>query len=247
METCERKSAEIECGVQSHFALEGLKLNVGCGPTAVDGWVNIDRSLNIYLSRLPRIKHLLYKSGIISQGAYESEWRGRYLRRNVERGLPFKDDTAACIYSSHLLEHLSRTKAASFLEECLRVLRPKGIVRIAVPDLRTVAMWYIRVSDPKGSEYDDRAGDEFMEGLGYLKEYPWMHRVFGKGHRHLWMYDSSSLTRILKDIGFKDIGLKSFRVGSVPDLDKLETREESLFIEASKCAVRPQAGKKNGI
>jgi len=234
METCGKKSAETESVVQSHFTLEGVKLNVGCGPTAADGWTNIDRSLNIYLSRLPHIKHFLYKLGVISQAAYENEWKGRYIRRNIERGLPFRNDTAACIYSSHLLEHLSRNKAVSFLEECFRVLRPKGIVRIAVPDLRVHAMRYIRKSDPEGSEYDDRAGDEFLEGLIYLKEYPWMQRIFGKGNQHLWMYDSSSLTRILKDIGFTDIGLKSFRIGSVPDLDRLETREDSLFVEASK-------------
>jgi len=38
-------------------------------------------------------------------------------------------------YSSHLLEHLSGAEATAFLREQSRVLRPDGVIRVAVPDL----------------------------------------------------------------------------------------------------------------
>ena len=38
-------------------------------------------------------------------------------------------------YSSHLLEHLGAGDAAEFLREQHRVLKPQGVIRVAVPDL----------------------------------------------------------------------------------------------------------------
>ena len=49
-----------------------------------------------------------------------------------------------------MLEHLDRAEARSFLGECLRVLAPGGILRLAVPDLRNAAYQYLRLSDADG-------------------------------------------------------------------------------------------------
>jgi predicted SAM-dependent methyltransferase len=50
-------------------------------------------------------------------------------------GLPFNDSTVEAIYSEHCFEHLDyESEAKHFLRECLRCLKPQGVLRIVVPD-----------------------------------------------------------------------------------------------------------------
>lgn len=48
------------------------------------------------------------------------------------------------VYRSQVLEHFPREKAPDFLGECLRVLKPRGIIRVVVPDLENIAKEYLR-------------------------------------------------------------------------------------------------------
>ena len=47
--------------------------------------------------------------------------------------LPFKDNTVDLIYSSHLLEHLSIDSVVELLNECYRVLKRVGMMRLNQP------------------------------------------------------------------------------------------------------------------
>jgi len=55
---------------------------------------------------------------------------------DAARRLPLPNAAADVLYSSHMLEHLDRDEASTFLKEARRILRCGGIIRIAVPDLR---------------------------------------------------------------------------------------------------------------
>ena len=55
------------------------------------------------------------------------------LRRR--QPLPVRDECAELIFSSHCLEHLSDGEALFVLGECRRILKPGGVIRIAVPDM----------------------------------------------------------------------------------------------------------------
>lgn len=48
--------------------------------------------------------------------------------------LPFGHSEVALIYCSHTLEHLERASAERFLSECKRVLKPGGVMRLALPN-----------------------------------------------------------------------------------------------------------------
>src|SRR5262249_38158369 len=43
-----------------------------------------------------------------------------------------------------LLEHFPKHEALSFSQECYRVLKPGGIIRVAVPDLERIARLYLQ-------------------------------------------------------------------------------------------------------
>ncbi len=48
--------------------------------------------------------------------------------------MQFEDNSISFIFSEHFLEHLFLDEAISLLRECRRILRPRGIMRIVVPD-----------------------------------------------------------------------------------------------------------------
>jgi predicted SAM-dependent methyltransferase len=63
---------------------------------------------------------------------------------NLLAPLPFAAESARACYSSHVLEHISRSYAPKFLAEIFRVLMPGGVVRIVVPDLEQITRLYLR-------------------------------------------------------------------------------------------------------
>jgi predicted SAM-dependent methyltransferase len=62
---------------------------------------------------------------------------------NLAKGIPFADNTFELVYHSHVLEHFNQTGAKTFIQECCRVLRPGGTLRVVVPDLEQIASLYL--------------------------------------------------------------------------------------------------------
>ncbi len=94
-------------------------LNLGCGPRYHPAWTNLD------LAPVDASIH----------------------RWDVTQPLPFADASFDAVYHSHLLEHLPRAQALPFLRECRRVLRPDGVLRLAIPNLEAIARLYLYALD----------------------------------------------------------------------------------------------------
>lgn len=92
-------------------------LNVGCGNKFHKDWVNID---------------------MVSSSKY-------VIAANILKGLPFPDNTFEVIYHSQVLEHIPKENAPKFMDECYRVLKPGGIIRVVVPDLENIVDEYKRL------------------------------------------------------------------------------------------------------
>jgi predicted SAM-dependent methyltransferase len=98
-------------------------------------------------------------------GRFHPEWTNvdmapvddSVIRHNLRRPLPFAADTFDAVYHSHVLEHLGQDDASMFVHECYRVLRPGGVVRIAVPNLETIARLYLQTLE-RALNGDQRAG-----------------------------------------------------------------------------------------
>lgn len=61
--------------------------------------------------------------------------------------LPYEDGTVDAIIASHVLEHFPHREVANVLKEWVRVLKPGGELKIAVPDLRKIAQKYLANED----------------------------------------------------------------------------------------------------
>lgn len=90
-------------------------LNVGCGGRRHPDWCNID----------------LESSG------------PDVILCDIRNGLPFPNSSFEFVYHSHVLEHLSLVQAYKLIKECHRVLVPGGMLRVAVPDLESIARNYL--------------------------------------------------------------------------------------------------------
>ena len=217
-------------------------LHIGCNVIAPDSWINIDGSWNAWLSRYPLIKKLLWKLRIINKEAYEHPWPRNILIWDVNKGLPFPDNWVDGIYASHLLEHLSRSKARFFVGECYRVLRRGGVIRLVVPDLRAYIEEYVRAKEEMPES--PLPAERFMERLNTCHWHEWenlsfplrLYRAMKDFLSHKWMYDRESLMALLKDAGFERVSEKGFLDSAIPVIGDVEREEKemSIYIEAHK-------------
>jgi len=211
-----------------------MRLNIGSGQSAVPSWTNIDRSANIMHGCVPGAKRLLNRVGL-SVGKGHVDAVDDAGRLDVNR-LPFADRSVDAIYSSHTLQHLQLWEAESVLGECARVLKPGGILRLALSDVEPFA------PQPRGGEAGARPGSgRYIKArmLAYLEDRPHLTKqvksVLG-GHINRWQTSAPGARQLLLDAGLVHIYDREFGRGRLPGLATIETREDSLFIEATTLA-----------
>lgn len=271
-------------------------LNLGCGNNyiASEQWTNID-----FISHSKDVR-----------------------AHNLIRGIPFNDNTYDLVYHSHVLEHFTKEDAVKFIEECFRVLKPGGIIRIAIPDLEKIVREYLTcleegIKDPdnqainlnyqwimlemydqtvrnysggKMGEFliqDDLINEDFVFGrigeegrsyryktspnnplmkkglskhiISFIKQiknslFYWIkdNRFIPKAYKigrfrlsgeiHLWMYDTYSISALLKTCGGRNIQkrdaftsyIKNWADFCLDGKDSIVRKPDSIFIEAVK-------------
>ncbi len=202
-----------------------MKLHLGAFDRTLPGWVNTDITPHLYVARVPGVAALLSRLGLINETRAAQHRAGvfRPLRRlDVRRRFPFPDRSVEAVYISHMLSNLTRDEAQHCLSECRRVLQPGGTLRIATLDLdRTV----------RG--FDSHDPDTFMDLLFDLDT-----SKHAK-NRHWWHYNEHSLGERLHRAGFGEYSRCAYREGRCPDVEWIDSRPDSLFMEATAPSGRP--------
>lgn len=193
-------------------------LNLGCGPEAArTDWDDYDGSWNLLLRRsLPG----RFLTPLIDRYASHG-WPGHVKFLSLTRRLPFRTDSIDGIYASHVLEHLHFSDAKIFLEECLRILRPGGILRLVVPDLEHQARTYLASGDPTAALAFNRAmlfrPEEAPDSL-FLK----LKLALADFHSHKFMYDEKFLADLLHEKGYRQITRRDCHVSAIPEIIQVE-------------------------
>jgi predicted SAM-dependent methyltransferase len=211
------------------------QLNIGCGDAPTAGWINYDNSPAVRLARSPVLTWLLRSMGLLDAGnlAFIDNCRRFGIRyANASHRIPHADETVDTIYSSHMIEHLDRQEAADFLAECLRVLKPGGVLRLSAPNLRWSILEYVE----KGR------ADEFVAQLQFDLDRPRgvvgkLRQLLSGGRGHHWMYDGPSLRELVAAGGFADVEVVpagETRLAASGDLDLREREIESVYVEANR-------------
>lgn len=168
------------------------RLHVGCGTVKLQGWINADID--------PRAELIL----------------------DVRLPMPFGSDRFDRIYAEHMLEHLSPDHALQFLREARRVLKPAGVMRIAMPDLERLVSGY-------GGEW--KTFDWVAQpGFSFIETPAEMLNIAFRWWGHKWLYDARELKRMLERAGFADVTFVANGQSEHVDLRGLETRPDSTLV-----------------
>lgn len=215
----DRKQPAREIAVSQHPV---TIVNFGCGANPGRDCLNIDGSLTVLLARLPVPPRLFgQRAGFVGMV------RDYKIKFGTARRMRFADASLDAFYTSHTLEHLARNECEDLLRRVRAWLKPGGVLRVVLPDLKQLACSYISGA----SDADSFVANTHLrvEGEG---------RGFGVGYaRHLWMYDYDSFAGLLGRLGYRDIRRSTFGTSIVPQLASLDVetrRDESFYIESVK-------------
>ena len=221
---------------------KGLKLHLGCGSFVVPGWENVDKSWGVLLARVPGLRKALAGFRVLTPEQAVARFPKGIVRADVRGGLPYLNEAASVVYTSHMIEHMPRWQALELLAECRRVLEPGGAIRIATPDLRALIEEYAHGE----TRYGETPADSLMKQLETFRDEPGSvvqrlsRRLLTAPHQ--WVYDEQSLSLLLEEAGFTNVQRRGFLESDIEGIEALELRDESLFVEAtnpSPSAQRP--------
>lgn len=156
-----------------------------------------------------------------------SGWENYDSDVDVTKPLPMENNSVDRVFAEHLLEHLDSGEAFRFLEECYRILKPGGGIRIVVPSFNNVLE-----SSEKYMEYTHAKGFATTpDKIGVCRAIACCH-----GHKTLWNYD------LIGDVLESIFG--NTNTGLLPEFENIDGHwrecgreiadEESISVEAIK-------------
>lgn len=121
-------------------------------------------------------------------------WENYDLETDIRKPLPFPIGSARFILASHVIEHVEFREGLFFLGECLRVLEPGGVLRLAFPDItRTIDVEQYR-NGPYRQHYSRKL---------HCVEDVWQSILIDWGHRSCWTHNMAR--RVLLTVGFVEV------------------------------------------
>ena len=133
--------------------------------------------------------------------------------------LEYNDNSVDLIYASHVIEYFDRDEIKDILKEWIRVLKPDGILRLAVPNFEAMVHLYVEKKYPL---------EKFLGPL-YGKMQMGNETIY-----HRTTYDYYSLKSLVEELGMKDYKWYDW-----------EQTEHSKFDDHSQAYI-PHMDKENG-
>lgn len=114
----------------------------------------------------------------------------RHIKSHDIINLPYNENSVDLIYSSHVFEYFDRSEAVEVLEKWKKVLKPGGILRLAVPDFEEMVKLYLQKDYPLSKFLGPLFG---KWGVNETNIY------------HKTTYDFDSIKELLENLEFKNV------------------------------------------
>lgn len=212
------RAADRQRKFQQYCARQAVrKLQIGCGYRPIDGWFNTDLT--------PRKDQVAYL--------------------DVSERFPFADETFDFIHCEHMIEHLPYPVGAHMLQECARVVKPGGVIRLATPNLRTLIDLYADIKSDTQQRYLRFSADRYLPEIGIASD-TFVINNFFRNFGHQFIYDPKTLTEALHRAGLTNVTPRAVGESDYEPLRGIEqhgqditdefNRLETFVLEASKPA-----------
>jgi hypothetical protein len=182
--------------------------------------LNIDGSPTVLPAVAPSYRCLWFPKEFVAAV------RQHEVRYGLGRTIAFAYRSLDGFYTSHTLKRVARGQCVCLLSKVRRWLKPSGVLRVSLPDLRRFSALYAE------GEFD---ADKFIQSLHLaIDELPWWKMILGHAC-HRWMSDALSFSKLLSQLGYINVRQRAYGEGKVPavtQLDLPERRSESFYIEA---------------
>lgn len=176
------------------------KLHLGAGPNVFENWLN---------TTLQPIK----------EGS---------VHLDVTKAFPMPSQSMDYIFTEHMIEHIRYPDAELMLKECFRVLKPKGRIRIATPDLQRMLAVYDEQPSPEAEAYTRWTIDNFLpEATRYNPAFV-INKIF-HGWGHVFIYDYETLAQLLEPIGFENV--QAYQPSQSDDIHLQNIEQHGLVIQ----------------
>lgn len=183
------------------------KLQFGCGPNELLGWLNTD-----IVKCFDDVVYL-----------------------DITGSFPLPSNSIDFMTSEHLIEHINFDQAIFFLSECIRTLKPNGVIRITTPDLAKLLSIYTKPTD-EGQLYIKYITEKFITNCKFNPEVFVINNAF-RNWGHQFLYDSETFYNLLKQIGFKEIKQLLPGASDFEELQDLDVRNKLDFKEINNFEV----------
>jgi predicted SAM-dependent methyltransferase len=194
-------------------AHEVRALQIGTGPNPLKAWLNSD----------------LYA-------------RDEVIKLDATKPFPLPDQAFNFIYSEHMIEHVPWECGFGMLQECFRIMKPGGVIRIVTPDLNHLIKVTREDADAADQAYVKwYLGHHFPDAA--LPGNTWLLNKFVRSWGHQFIYDETTLAQTLERAGFQNPtrGVTGTSVNSMLQGLENESRmppgflnRESIVMEATK-------------
>lgn len=226
------------------------KLNIGCGNNLIEDetWVNIDNSL---IAKIRRSIFWRFFDLIINLKIFRNKVPSFFFNYpkvnivDIRKKFPYLDNSFDFIYCSQVIEHLQKHDLIKLIEECLRVLKPGGIIRILTPDLEKIIKLY------SSHDLNTFKENDFLESKNLCDHfnaifYPRSHVFTDKRtfttrildflpEQHKYIYDFNTISEMFQKAGYENIKSVETKDTVFPDAKILDKAQDvSILLEAKK-------------
>lgn len=156
---------------------------------------------------------------------------------DLERSLlPFASNSADTVVCISAINYFTRERGQRIIRDVYRVLKPAGVARFGVQDLRTIANKYLDADEAFFNQKLPNGKERFRGDTMADKINSWFSGYRTIGNKHVkYFYDFETLALLFRKAGFSKIQEKKYLDSFLENIDLIDNRSDQMFfLEAIK-------------